>query len=64
MDEQTRLELEVKQLKEELKKLHTSHAFGKLDDENIIKEKKRKLFEVSTSLELCKMNNKEDVKRR
>lgn len=65
MDEQERLELEVKQLKEEIRQLLLSKSLGNLEDENIIKEKRNELFKASTSLELCKINNEgNNVKRR
>lgn len=65
MDEQERLEIESKRIKEELKQLNLSLALGKLKDDSIIKEKKAELFKIVTALELSKISNKEEnIKRR
>ena len=65
MDEQERLEIESKRIKEELKQLNLSLALGKLKDDSIIKEKKAELVKIVTALELSKISNKEEnIKRR
>ncbi len=64
MDEQERLENEAQNLKDEIKHLQKEQILGKLEDDAIIKEKRNELFKTLTSLELCKLNEKQTISKR
>lgn len=64
MSEEERLEFEASRLRGELKELNMKKAMGQLENDDIIKEKKRELFKVLTDLELSKMVIKNEGRRR
>ena len=64
MNEKERLEEKAKELRDELKQLNMDLAWGKLEYDSLIREKKRELTKVLMDLELCKMNGLENNVRR
>ena len=60
MDEKERLEEEAQQLREEIKQMQLQKSLNNIQNKDIIKEKRDKLFHVLTSLEFISMDEEKN----